>query len=104
MRGKSSPAYPALFTRTSMRPKFSCPALTAARTALLSATSRASGKTLGPCCLIRWSSCEGVRQVAITFPPDLRAASVMTRPRPREQPVMNQTLVMLGISCAWDRD
>src|SRR5258707_6897869 len=87
-------ASPALLTTTSSRPKRPVPAATAARAASASVTSTASGSTLSACRSAISASCSGLRAVATTRSPASRAARTRARPKPREEPVMNQTCCM----------
>src|SRR5882757_4359947 len=76
----------------SSRPKWSWAALTAAKSAARSLTSSLIGNNASPYLATRSSSVAVSRAVAATLSPRSRAAIVHSRPKPRDAPVMNQTL------------
>ena len=87
--------YPALFTTTSSRPKWSWACLTAAKSASWSVTSSLIGSTASPYVSTRSARVDVSRAVAATLSPRARAALAHSRPKPRDVPVMNQTFSLM---------
>jgi hypothetical protein len=73
----------------------------AAVTAALSVTSRGSGKIASPWAAARPDREPVSRAVAATLSPRDSAASANRRPKPREEPVMNQVLLMEAPLARW---
>src|ERR1700732_2587663 len=95
-------AYPALLTTTSRRPNRSRAAAIDAAAAAASVTSSGSGRMRSPEAVARSASCSGRRAVATTASPVSSAARTSSRPNPRDDPVMNQTLLMISSSSVRD--
>jgi hypothetical protein len=89
----SSP--PALLTTTSSLPKAAAARLTPSNTAGRSETSSGSRTSASGYSAARSASGSMLRAEATTRSPAASAASVNALPRPREAPVMNQTLAVV---------
>src|SRR5690242_10165911 len=79
----------------SSRPKWSCACLTAAKSASRSVTSSCRGRSASPYLATRSSSVAVSRAVAATLSPRSSAAIAHSLPKPRDVPVMNQTLLLM---------
>jgi hypothetical protein len=84
-----------LLTTTSSCPKVRCAASTAAKSASRSVTSSWSGRIASPYFSTSSSNVEMSRAVAATRSPRSSAASVHSRPKPRDVPVMNHVFCVM---------
>src|SRR5262245_35144869 len=76
-------------------PKWSCACLTAAKSASRSVTSSWIGSSASPYFSARSASVAVSRAVAATLSPRSSAAIAHSLPKPRDVPVMNQTLLLM---------